>query len=171
MGAPKGNQFWKQRTKHGVDKLFSSPEVLYEEACKYFQWCDDNPWQKHEPVKAGPEFGNTVQAPIARPYTISGLCLFLKIDQATLYSYETSESHKDFHKVVTCIKEIIYTQKFEGAAVGAFNANIIARDLGLKDSQEITGANGGPIQFSDTERAARLATLIGKVSKRAKKEK
>lgn len=28
MGAPKGNQFWKLRSKHGRDKLFSSPEIL-----------------------------------------------------------------------------------------------------------------------------------------------
>jgi len=29
-----------------------------------------------------------------------------------------------------------YTQKFEGAAANLFNANIIARDLGLKDKQQ-----------------------------------
>ena len=32
----------------------------------------------------------------------------------------------------------MYSQKFEGAASGIFNANIIARDLGLSDKQDIT---------------------------------
>lgn len=35
------------------------------------------------------------------------------------------------------VETTIYTQKFEGAAVGAFNSNIIARDLGLADKKEI----------------------------------
>lgn len=38
-----GNQFWKRRSKHGRDKLFKTPDVLWEAACEYFQWCDDNP--------------------------------------------------------------------------------------------------------------------------------
>lgn len=42
-------------------------------------------------------------------------------------------------EVTTYVEEIIRTQKFEGAAVGAFNANIIARDLGLSDKKEIDG--------------------------------
>ena len=45
------------KDKHGRDKLFSTPELLWEAACEYFQWCDENPWlskkavQKTVPVK------------------------------------------------------------------------------------------------------------------------
>lgn len=42
MAAPKGNQFWMLRSKHGRDKLFATPEALWEAACEYFQWCDEN---------------------------------------------------------------------------------------------------------------------------------
>ena len=45
---------------------------------------------------------------------------------------------KDFTRVITHVENVIFTQKFEGATVGAYNANIIARDLGLIDHQEIT---------------------------------
>ena len=38
MAAPKGNQFWMLRSKHGRDKLFATPEALWEAACEYFQW-------------------------------------------------------------------------------------------------------------------------------------
>ena len=40
-------------------------------------------------------------------------------------------------------EETIETQQFEGACVGAFNANIIARKLGLADKQEVDHTNAG----------------------------
>ena len=43
MGAPTGNEFWKLRSKHGRDKLFQSPELLWDAAEEYFQWSVDNP--------------------------------------------------------------------------------------------------------------------------------
>lgn len=30
MSAPKGNQFWKLRNRHGRSKRFASPEQLWE---------------------------------------------------------------------------------------------------------------------------------------------
>jgi hypothetical protein len=44
----------------------------------------------------------------------------------------------DFLQIITRIEDIIYSQKFEGAAVGQFNSNIIARDLKLSDQTDIT---------------------------------
>lgn len=35
MSAPKGNQFWKLRNRHGRSKRFASPEQLWEAACEY----------------------------------------------------------------------------------------------------------------------------------------
>ena len=43
MSSPACNQFWKQRSKHGRDMLFASPTLLWEAACEYFEWCEDNP--------------------------------------------------------------------------------------------------------------------------------
>lgn len=138
MGAPKGNQFWKLRSKHGRDKLFASPEMLWEAACDYFQWCDENPWVKSEAIKSGDLAGTIVRIPTARPYTLTGLCLYLDCNSKYFTEFEANlkESDKDFSEVITRIRETIYSQKFEGAAVGAFNANIISRDLGLADKQE-----------------------------------
>lgn len=133
MGAPAGNQFWKQRTKHGRDKLFSDSKVLEMECEAYFEWCDSNPWVKNEAVKAGDHFGELVHVPTVRPYTIKGLCLYLDIDETTLSDYE---KNKDFSRIISRVKNIIYTQKFEGATVGAFNANIISRELGLTEKTE-----------------------------------
>jgi hypothetical protein len=51
----------------------------------------------------------------------------------------------DFIHICTYAEEVIYTHKFEGAAVGAFNANIMARDLGLSEKAEVTGKDGVPL--------------------------
>ena len=40
--------------------------------------------------------------------------------------------------IIARIESVIETQQLEGATVGAFNANIIARKLGLAEKQEST---------------------------------
>lgn len=124
MAAPEGNQFWKLRSKHGRDKLFSTPELLWEAACEYFEWCNENPW-----------IVKKMKTP--RPYTLSGLCFYLGCNEAYFRQFE-KEANKDFSTVINDIKTVIETQQFEGASVGAFNANIIARKLGLSDKTDVT---------------------------------
>lgn len=150
MGAPKGNQFWKLRSKHGRDKLFSTPKLLWESACEYFQWCDENPLKKQEVVKYKDSY-EKIDLDLMRPYTLTGLCLFLNCHAGYFSEFERNlkdkedELSKDFSLVITCIRETIYTQKFSGASVNLFNANIIAKDLGLSDKIDHT-TNGKEIQ-------------------------
>lgn len=132
MPAPEGNKYWEKREKHGRNKKYT-PEELWNKACEYFQWIDDNPWEKVDFVRGGEMAGTKVHLPTSRPYLITGFCVFADIDVKTFDAYGKQE---DFLPVHTRIRDIIYTQKFEGAAVGAFNANLIARDLGLTDKQE-----------------------------------
>lgn len=143
MAAPAENQFWKQRSKHGRDKIFSTPEILWAAACEYFEWCDANPWQQQNWVGKD---GDEVVRKLIRPYTLSGFCVFIDCEERSLRNYGTKEEYKDFFPVVTRIEQITRTQKFEGAAVGIFNANIIARDLGLSDSNVLKGDKDNPIQ-------------------------
>lgn len=150
MAAPKGNQFWKLRTKHGRDKLFSSPEVLWQSACEYFQWCDENPLMEEviEKIRVNGTGDELIrqQLPKMRPYTWEGLELYLGI--YSLRDYKTNEDYKDFSQVITRIEKIIYSQKFSGAAAGFLNANIIARDLGLADKQENKNEHSGEIKIT-----------------------
>lgn len=147
MGAPKGNQFWKLRSKHGRDKLFATPELLWEAACEYFEWCEENPLLEEQLIKTkvdrDSESVDSYKCNKMRPFTLHGLCLYL--DCNTMYFSQfansldgkTDQLSKDFSFVVTRIRETIYNQKFSGAAAGFLNANIIARDLGLKDTTEL----------------------------------
>jgi len=156
MPAPKGNQFWKLRSKHGRDKLFSTAALLLSAAREYFEWCDSNPWIKYDVVRSGDGAGTPLMIPTTRPYTIEGLYGYLGCNHGYFSDFKKSlegkvdQQSKDFSDVITHIQEVIYRQKYEGAAVGAFNANIIARDLGLKDEskQEHTGEGGGSIQIN-----------------------
>ena len=139
-GAPLGNRFWEMRSKHGRDKLFSSADLLWEAACEYFQWCEDNPWYK---IDFKGKDAEEVKIPTARPFTIQGLCRFLDCSSSYFREFKRSppKDSKDFLTVITRIEETIYQHKFEGAVVGAFNANIISRDLGLADKQHIENSD------------------------------
>ncbi len=134
--APKGNQFWKLRSKHGRDKIIKSSEILWEAACEYFDKISNNPITVQD--NKGTKHVNTVS--LLRPFTLHGLCIFLDIDRVTYYSYRDNE---DYSTVVHKIDDIIYNQKFEGATIGIFNHNIIARDLGLTDKQDIDHTSKG----------------------------
>jgi len=134
MPAPAGNRFWEQRTKHGRDKLFSSPEVLLSAAMEYFQWCEDNPLME---IDYRGKDVIQVELPKMRAFTWDGLELFLGI--YSLRDYKTNPDYKDFSQVITQIGKIIDNQKFTGAAAGLLNANIIARDLGLKEHTDLSG--------------------------------
>lgn len=131
-----GNQFWKLRSKHGRKKLFETPELLWEAACEYFQWCDDNPLIENKPMHYQ---GVIVPNPIEkmRAYTLTGLALYLGCSAEYLRNFKQNNKDADnFMSVITCIKETMYTQKFSGAAADLLNPNIIARDLGLVDKKE-----------------------------------
>lgn len=125
--------FWKLRCKHGRDKIFSTPEILWESACGYFQWVEDNPLYE---TKAFAFQGvvTTEELPKMRAMTLNGLCLYLGIGESTLHDYG---KRGDFSEVVELIRKTVYEQKFTGAAADLLNANIIARDLGLKDKSEL----------------------------------
>ena len=143
MGAPKGNRFWKQRSKHGRGKIFKTPDIMLEAAYEYFDYVTDNPLEESV-VFQGEVMEKT--KPLMRAMTISGLCIFLGVHSEYFTSFEReldldTDEGKDFSRVIKQIKEIIKTQKFEGASAGLLNPNIIARDLGLTDKQVVEQTN------------------------------
>lgn len=141
MAAPKGNQFWKMRTKHGVDKLFTEFKTLWEAACEYFQWCTENPIIEKDWV--GKE-GNEIEREHPRAFTMQGLCLYLGVNTVYFNQFESrmeslsDEQKEGFAQVIKAIRETCYNQKFTYAAVNLMNANLISRDLGMVDRKDIT---------------------------------
>jgi hypothetical protein len=136
MAAPIGNRFWELRSKHGRDKLFQSPKLLWDAACEYFEWCEDNPLIE---IDFKGKDADQVELPKMRAFTMQGLCLYLNCGTAYFRNFKNEKraQGQGFKSVIAKIEETIYTQKFTGAAAGFLNANIIARDLGLTDKQEL----------------------------------
>ena len=139
MAAPKKNQFWKLRSKSGRDKLFATPKQLWDAACKYFEWCEEHPIYETKAFS----FQGIVQLkeiPKMRAMTMQQLCFYLHCNEAYFRQFKESlpDDEEDFSTVISDIETVIYTQKFQGACADLLNANIISRDLGLADKQEIS---------------------------------
>lgn len=132
MPAPKGNDYYKL-SDWGKPHSYE-PIAFWDKFRDYVVKISACPWNKSEAIKGGDSAGMIVVVPTERPYTIQGFCVFAEISSQTFYNYEKDEAYLE---IVSRIRDVIYTQKFEGAAVGAFNANIIARDLGLTDKKEL----------------------------------
>lgn len=141
MTAPKRNQFWLARATHGRGLAFDTPEILWASCCEYFQWVEDNPLME---CKAFAYQGVVTKEniPKMRAMTIGSLCIFLDIDPSTWAVYRERE---DFTGITSRVENIIRAQKFAGAAADLLNANIIARDLGLVDRQEVKGVGDQPV--------------------------
>lgn len=151
--------FWTNRPKQKDTKRFLDPEDMLREAFQYFQWMDTHPLQEATQYHYK---GSIVNGSVdkMRPYTLKGLAVFLGCSTKSII--ETGKDPR-FADAVEYLMDVIYTQKFEGAAAGLLAANIITRDLGLAEKSELTGANGGPIETKDMSArdllAQRLAAL------------
>src|SRR6185295_4467115 len=139
MAAPIGNRFWELRSKHGRDKLFESPKMLWEACCEYFKWCAENPLYESKAFAYQGEI-TTAEIPKMRAMTLSGLCFYLNCNEAYFRTFKSQlpVDEQDFNTVISEIESVIYNQKFQGAAADLLNANIIARDLGLSEKTDFT---------------------------------
>lgn len=156
MAAPKGNRFWEARSSHGRNPKFESADALWAACCEYFQWVEDNPLYE---VKAFSFQGSVTQEsiPKMRAMTITGLCLFLDIADST---WQTFRVREDLSVITTRAEKIIYDQKFSGAAADLLNANIIARDLGLKEQSQVEDVT--PDKGDRDKRRSRIKELLSR---------
>lgn len=134
MAAPKGNQFWKVRSSHGRNPIYKKPADLQDAIYQYFDWNTKNPLIEVKPMI---EMGMISDAniPRMRAMTITACARFCGMTHETWIEYRDK---KGFSEVIKEAEDIIRDQKFAGAAAGFLNANIIARDLGLKDGVDVT---------------------------------
>lgn len=137
MTAPKGNKFWKKRTKHGAPRLFEDPEILWDACNEYFDWVDENPLWEHK-VAQYQGVPVSMEVPKMRAMTLDGLYTFLGISFESWRRWRTEERYQE---VIEKVERVIRDYKFAGAAADLLNSNLIARDLGLTDKQEIKNSH------------------------------
>lgn len=133
MVAPKGNKFWMARSSNGRNPKFISAAQLWEACLEYFEWVEKNPLKEQ---KVFCSQGSIHRATVnkMRAMTISGLCLFIDVSPDT---WRVMKANDIFSSVIQRAEQIIYDQKFTGAAADLLNANIIARELGLAEKREV----------------------------------
>lgn len=135
-----GNQDWKKRKKHGKPKNIKTPQILWDSFCEYAEKIDSNPTIVQE-TKTTDKRVEVREMQRALPYTWEGFedYLFEKglVSDLKHYKQNKDGAYNDYFPIITHIGKIIRNQKFQGAAAGLFNANIIARDLGLSDKKEL----------------------------------
>lgn len=134
MGAPKGNQFWKKRSKHGRNRIIKDAKTLADASDEYFQWCIDNPIIE---IDFRGKLLTRIELPHPRVFQKGELARFCHVSEWRLID-DLKELNKDFLQVITRIEGIIRDQKYTHAVVGMFNHNIVARDLGLADKHDHT---------------------------------
>lgn len=119
-------------------KYIETPEKLWELFSEYVEHEKNNPMYKVEYV--GKE-GDRVNTPLQVPITFEGFECYLAdkgvINDLGNYSSNLNGAYTDYLPIITRIKNNCFSQNFKGASVGLFNANIIARKLGLTDKKEI----------------------------------
>jgi len=137
MSAPHGNQYWKLAHNWRKPKSYQ-PEQLWEKAIEYASWCEKHPLSELKVFGSGVK----MKVPKMRAMTIKGFCLYANIHISTFYEYE---KQKAYSEIITQVRALFFSQKFEGAAADLLNSNIIARELGMADKTELTGKDGNPI--------------------------
>lgn len=142
MGAPEGNQFWKLRAKSGASRKYENAEDLWADCEKYFEERSQAKWND-QPL----------------PFLLSGLCNYLGITTQTWSDWR--KNREDLSGVITRVDQICYDQKLAGAMVGAYQHNIVARELGLADKRDVSLA---------IPHEERLDALKNKLSKSQKRE-
>lgn len=131
-----GNRQWERRSGIGRPMLFSSPTLLWEEACNYFTDCDNNPieiedWVGKDAIKV------TRKKPL--PYSLAGFCIWVDASPNWWKEFRkarTADNDTDFLAVISRIDDIIFTQQYNGAVGGLYQQNIVSRALGLVEKSD-----------------------------------
>lgn len=131
MGAPKGNKFWKLRSDLSETGKKLTPEEIREKAQEYIDRCVEEPLREQD--FRGRDL-TEISLNKMRAMTLEGLYFHLQISKQTWQDWKEDEKYID---IITHVENLFFTYNFEGAAANMLNPNIIARKLGISDSQEL----------------------------------
>lgn len=136
---PKGKE---DKKKVGRPKSIESPEYFWQLFSEYKAWAKNNP--RIENVFSQKECAS-FPVERERPLTWEDFDTWLYdngiIQDTDHYRANLNGAYTEFLGVITRVNKVMYSDKFSGAAVGIYNANIIARDLGLVDKKNVEQIN------------------------------
>lgn len=117
-----------------------TPELLWRLACGYFEAAENDVIMQRDFIRSGLDAGRIIEIPRRRPYSLTGFEMYVEAYgiRARLSDFFTNRDSKypGFEAVCNRIRSIITQDKYDGAAVGIYNANLVIRDLGLTEKVE-----------------------------------
>lgn len=135
-----GNQHWRNLNplvKMGRPRIYGEgeEEKMWTDAQSYFEYMDMNPLKITDWVGG---MAKEIKRIKPLPYTIEGYCQHIGVTHQWFYAFKARKDlSPEFMAVIRAIEEVIYRQQYEGATVGLFQHNIIARKLGLAEVSKI----------------------------------
>lgn len=171
---PKSNPtaYWNARTSVGRDKMFTDPESLYKAIIQYFEYHQTQPWHKKE-LKVINGKAKIIDIPMLPPFTWEGLCIYLGISTGYFRTFKVTIKQDDpqrsaFLAVIEWADNTIRKNKFDGASIGAFNAQLMSYDLGIrKDMAQNNGGAGVVINVTESKSKDLLNETIDRLTKAA----
>lgn len=121
------------------NKYIETPERMWELFCEYVKHEKNNPMFKVDYVgKDGEEKDTPLQVPI----TFEGFECYLAdeeyIQDLGDYASNKDGRYSDYATIITRIRKNCFVQNYKGAAVGLFNANLVAKKIGLTEKTDST---------------------------------
>lgn len=111
------------------------PSELRQRAVDYLEYMRGKVWNRVDVLKGGFTAGMLYEVPTSCPLDLKGFLLFAGFGLRRWEKYRENEAYAD---VCEWIEMLVEVQNFEGAAVGAYNANLIARRHKIADKTETT---------------------------------
>lgn len=127
---PKNDPMRLLRITAGKPRSYTPDELLVV-ANEYFEWVRVNPLyeEKAFSTRNGIRIRKVAKM---RAMSMTAFCLFAGVSDSYIRMLK-SDGKEDYFTVIKFIEGTVYNQKFEGASADLLNANIISRDLGLKE--------------------------------------
>ncbi len=136
-----GNQFWKNRSKHGKDAIFTDPQKMMDAACEYFTWCENNPVEITEVHNVGGKI-KRVKTYKRRVFLITGLSLYFGTNEKYFWHFKSNKSTTpEFLEVIRMIEDTVRTQKHTMGYSGEAPTNIVTLDLGMRQGIDLQSEN------------------------------
>lgn len=151
----------------GIQKTIKTPEELWDLFKAYKHDLETNPLYRNE---FNAKFGSIVEIPLKRPLTWAGFEAFIAdrigLEDIQNYRYNKDGRYSEFIGIITRIGNVMFAEKFEGAAAGLYQQNIIARELGLTDKKDLSSTDGTmtpkpTVVVQDNKTAEEVNKLMG----------
>jgi len=123
----------------GKHKYIETPEKMWELFIEYVQHEKDNPMYKTEYVGKD---GEMVRTALETPITFEGFECYVAdkeiISDLGDYTSNKDGRYEQYATIITRIQKNCFVHNFKGASVKLFDANLIAKKLGLIAKSENT---------------------------------